>query len=156
MTITGGTVKTKKQKTWIHSCTGKTDRWWLKRIGDLISENSNHETRVTDVRAWSGHLLYEVVGAIESVKIPKGRDENMIHASVLSCILMKWFVRLVRAKSYDGRRPLKHRKAMMKRLNAFCREVVGFMTDESEDHLHFPAQKWDPPFVPGAKNGVFK
>ena len=143
----------KKPKTWLQTQTGKTDRWWLKRVGDLIAANSNHVTRVSDVAAWSKLLVEEVV---ERTEVPPGSDGNMLHASVLGYLLTKWFVRLVRAKSYDPRRPVKVRRLMMRRLAGYCQEVTGFMVDESEDCVHFPKQKWDPPFAPGAKDGRFR
>ena len=155
-------------KDYLKNRTGKDSQYWLKRIGILISKHAywdKEETRKAKaakrplhmsvkLEDWVTHFTDEVIRRrVEGLN--SRYDGNMRFASVVSFILMKWWVRLVRAKCYDPRRRLKDRKKGMLALNGFCREVMGFMMDESEDHKHFPDQKWDPPFTPDAKNGKY-
>lgn len=162
-------MKKRKVRTtdYLKNMTGKDSRYWLRRIGILISKYSFwDEEEIKEAKAakrplhmsvtydWVKDLMDEVIE--RSIKgLDSKFDGNMRFASVASFILMKWVIRLIRAKAYDPRRRLKDRKMAMLFFNRFCMGVMEFMTNESEDHKHFPDQKWDPPFSPNAKNGKY-
>ena len=155
-----------KTGDWIKEKTGRTESYWMRRIGTLIGKHSKGKVSVkykgrvcvhgtVEVLDWFADLSREVERAVVKYLPSNKYDENMAFAAAMSFILMRWFVSLVRAKAYDGRRPVKGRQKMMNARMRFCIEVVRFMVDESRDHLDYPAQKWDPPFSPGARDGTY-
>jgi hypothetical protein len=151
-------MKSKKPKTWIESKTGRTDRYWLKRIGVLIGKHAywgedkvHQEVEILD---WFVPLSGEVVKSMEG-RINKRADGNIYFSAIMGYILVLWYVRIVRAKCYDPRRPAKLRKRGMLAMANYCGMLAMALMDESKDSQHFPGQKWDPPFAPGAKDGSY-
>jgi hypothetical protein len=149
-----------KKKNFLSSRTGKGYIYWLRKIEKLIVKHSYEGTTnkegfyhdSTNPKDWVLELTDEIMKTF-----PGGyRDENMCVASLLSFILMKWFVQLVRAKSHDPKRRLKDRRMMAKVRADFCMRVVEFMVDESEDAKIFPNQKWEGPFAPNVTDGKYR
>ena len=153
---------------WLKEKTGKSSTYWMRRIGFLIGKHackikcSVHDG--VERKDWMDDLFREVKklavdqGWIRRLEFPEqcDGDSNMVFASVMSFVLMQWYVRLMRAKGYDPRRPANRRRnGMASRRTRFCSEVMRFMVDERHDHQIYHKQKLDPPFVPGAKNGKY-
>jgi len=82
-------------------------------------------------------------------------DGNMRMAAVLSYVLALWYLRIHRAKSYDPRRPVKHRKSAYHQRLRFACAIFYAIVDESEDPDFFPGQKWESPFDPYPTDGYF-
>ena len=145
-----------KKKTWLEERTGKSFFYWSNRIGILISKHAYKGKdpihSEVDIEDWMGDLSKE----LEKRMGPSGRyDGNMRYASALGMILTGWFVRLIRAKCYDPRRPVKIRRQMMNRRTAYLQELMKLIVDESQDPKMFPKQKWDVPHSKEAKNGSY-
>lgn len=144
---------------WLKSRTGKDFRWWNLFVGNAIARHARKTKKSVhdevDVPDWMGDFTEELDRRVSRLLPSNKYDNNMAFAASASYVLMRWFVRLARAKSYDPRRPVKVRRKMMGRLTEYCREVVGFMVDESGDADNYPKQEWDPPFAPGAKDGKY-
>ena len=82
-------------------------------------------------------------------------DGNMRMASVLGFVLVFWYLRTHRAKAFDPRRPVAHRKAALDQWRRFCLSLLNAMLDDSEDARIFPSQKWESPHDPFPTDGAF-
>lgn len=129
--------------------TGEGAQFWMDRIGQLIHNNSDPGTRESDVKSWLGDLVSDLWAGMRHLPIYnwKTMDENIAISSVLGAILSLWSCRIIRAKSYDNRRPLEVRQNMMRRLLTFQRILFECTVDETHDHQYFPAQEWHSPFT---------
>lgn len=151
--------------TYLKARTGKDDKYWLNRIGVLIGKYSRpgkvsdgtggiHDE--TDLGKWVADLSKEVESRIEKTVDMSHTDGNLAFAAVMGYLLVKWYVRIARAKSYDPRRRVKDRQKALKFMSYYCQELVGIMTDQSRDAEFFPSQLWDDPFSPKAKDGKYR
>lgn len=145
--------------------TGWSSSFWFNWIGERISYHSKpvfqdgvrrvHDT--TNTPAW----LKDLVQFVHDTILPKEiydwskMDENIIVASIVGVILSHWSCRIIRAKSYDGRRPIEVRQNMMLALNQLHHTLFECMVNEAKDHIFCPSQGWDPPFAPGAQDGDY-
>ncbi len=153
--------KRKSQKaaiemSWIASVTGKPRRWWIAEVQRLISKHSRPTKDPRHGQTRTGAVIAELVGIIHKT-FPKKEtfDGNMRMAAVLSYVLAIWYSRLGRAKAYDPRRPVAHRKMGYVNRLAWAMAMVLALMDESEDAEHFPGQKWETPFDPYPTDGFF-
>lgn len=89
-------------------------------------------------------------------RYPRGEqfDGNMRMAATLSYILGFWYSRLHRAKCYDPRRPVRHRKQAYFQRYSWALAMFGAIADESDDCDMFK-QKWETPFDPFPTDGYF-
>lgn len=141
--------------------TGWSSDFWFKWIGERIAYHSKpvdgsvHSE--SDVLAWVKDLAQYIFTTIYPMKIYdwSKMDGNIIVSSLLGLILTSWSVRIVRAKSYDGRRPVDVRRMMMQSLNFLHHAILDSIVNESCDHIYFPSQGWDPPFSPDAQDGAY-
>lgn len=134
--------------------TGETADWWMNFIGERVVAHTD-DKRSTDSGAWLKDVADALWGRVKPRYDLTVMDENIICSSLASLIYTLWSCRIRRAKSYDPRRPLEVRKGMMGRLLGYQHALLDYMTDESRDHVYFPAQEWGPPFAPNAKEGGF-
>lgn len=139
--------------------TGEGCQYWMDFIGAAIpkhtrpSDNPLHGS--TESNLWLRDLADEVFARMKPYHDLAKMDENIIVSSLVSLILTLWSCRVRRAKSYDPRRPLDVRRAMTGRLYDYHHALLDCIVNEASDHHYFPAQEWDPPFAPGAKDGDF-
>lgn len=82
-------------------------------------------------------------------------DGNMRMACVLSYVLALWVLRLIRAKSYDPRRPVRLRQAAHWSRLGYAQALFVAITDESLDVALFPGQNWETPFSDHPTDGYF-
>ena len=82
-------------------------------------------------------------------------DGNMRMASVLGFVLVFWYLRTGRAKAFDPRRPVAHRKAALDQWRRFCLNLLNAMLDDSEDARIFPEQNWESPYSNHPTDGYF-
>lgn len=133
--------------------TGKRLQHWYSRIGVLIGDASkpigSSGLESTDTEKWIGKLAVEIGRAVD-VTLPVTHDENIAAARCMTLILGLWSTRIIRAKAYDPRRPLKARRAMMLSFAQQQRALLECVADESEDPRLFPAQSWDNPLAKDA------
>jgi hypothetical protein len=141
------------RSSYLEKSTGWTDEQWVDFIQRRIYDNTNWETRDTDVIPWLVDLINEVNDRSIG-EPPRNFDENMRAASVLSVILGTWFARIQRAKAYDPNRPKNLRQKALRGWRKYCIVLMDIVADESKDHRMFP-QEWDAPFNPKAKSGDF-
>ena len=139
-----------KEKTFIEDRTGYFLEDWIETIQHLISRST--EDRKTDL-SW----LHNLVTRFLECKKPRGiYDRNMWACSTLGYILIAWYIRIHKAKSYDPERPIKNRKKALKQWRSFILQIQDLIINESADHKLFPDQKWDNPYLPDAINGDFE
>lgn len=140
----------KKADSVLRKWTGQGIKYWCGRIGSLIAKTAKpvegYAVSTCDPAEWIGELSKEICKASHP-KIPVEADENLVAVRLLSLLLAAWFARIVRAKAYDPRRPVKPRRMMMKRFQEYSEELLGVLTDESMDSALFPDQEWDSPFA---------
>ena len=152
-------IKRKSEKhptesSWIASVTGKPRRWWVAEVQRLISKHSRPTKDPHHGQTRTGAVIAELVGIVHKT-FPKKEtfDGNMRMAAVLSYVLAIWYSRLSRAKAYDPRRPVAHRK--MGYANRLAWAMALALMDESEDAEHFPGQRWEMPYDPYPTDGYF-
>lgn len=143
--------------------TGEGKKFWLNWIGEKIGKYATgpkvkikgnvHDTMKKGWR-WLQDLSKEVWDRTVT-RLPDGMDENILCARITGLILTLWTCRIIRAKSYDPRRPAKVRRTMMDRFVDTGRFLIECVADESLDHAYFPSQEWDPPFPDSAKDGTY-
>ena len=153
-------IKRKSEKhptesSWIASVTGKPRRWWVAEVQRLISKHSRPTKDPHHGQTRTGAVIAELVGIVHKT-FPKKEtfDGNMRMAAVLSYVLALWYSRLHRAKSFDPRRPVKHRQAAYWNRLGWADAMFLTLVDESEDPEYFP-QRWENPFDPWTLDGYF-
>ena len=101
--------------------------------------------------------MAELVNLAQKHGMPKKGtyDGNMRMASILSYVLALWVLRLIRAKSYDPRRPVRLRQAAYFHRLGYANALFLAITDESLDPKMFPGQRWETPFDPYPTDGYF-
>lgn len=143
----------------IEDGTGETCQFWMDFIGNMIQKHTKPSDNplhgFTESDQWLIELSQELWKRVQPRHDLTKMDENIICSSLMGLILVQWSCRVRRAKSYDPRRPVEIRKGMMKRFLDYQHALMDAMMNEENDHNFFPKQEWDPPFVPGAKNGDF-
>ena len=82
-------------------------------------------------------------------------DGNMRMASVLGFVLVHWYLRTHRAKAFDPRRPVAHRRVALDQWRRFCLCLTNAMLDDGEDARIFPSQRWESPNDPHTIDGFF-
>ena len=141
--------------------TGWTSKFWFDWIGERIYHHSweveDSVHREGDITAWMRDLIQFLHDTIQPLPIYDWTkmDGNIICASLAGLIFTLWSCRIIRCKSYDGRRRVEDRRRMMHSLNRLHHMLLECMVNESRDHVYAPAQGWDPPFPPGALNGDY-
>lgn len=133
--------------------TGKDGVYWLHRLGTLIGKHSkpiraDKRLATTNVLGWVSALTKEVMLQIKKTKkLALEMDENIYHSRCLSVIFTLWTARIIRAKCYDQRRPIRQRRRSLgKGGSRYLAAVASCLMDESLDPTLFPAQEWDNPF----------
>ena len=154
--------KTKQQKppvetSWIAYMTGRPRKWWVAEVQRLISKHSMPTKDPHHGQTQTEKAVAELVSTVHKTFPKKGErfDGNMRMAAVLSYVLALWYSRLSRAKSYDPRRPVAHRKAGYAHRLSWAMAMVLALMDESEDVEHFPGQNWETPFSDHPTDGYF-
>lgn len=147
----------------IQGLTGHTRKDWIAHVQGLIAKHTSASGRFeghgeTDTTAWLMELLFDV----QRCAPPQGRtiktayDGNMWVALSLGYILLLWAMRVKHAKSQDPNRPVDVRRwahdAWLRSAIGICGELI---LDDRQDGEHFPGQKWNHPYLPGAKGGKF-
>ncbi len=130
--------------------------YWMNNIGEAIGRSAKpikgHPGLSTcDPGDWLDEIIKELSKRVTDL-LDESRDENIAVAWVLGTLLMLWSVRIIRAKSYDLRRPVKQRREMMGRFKQTAELLAEILADESMDAKYFPGQTWDPPFSPDARH----
>jgi len=129
--------------------TGEGSKYWMDRVGCLIASHTDEETKASRCDDWMmdlSTLLWNKVKPLPCYDWSK-QDENIVCASLMGLILTLWSTRVIRAKSFDLRRPAEVRKGMMKRLWEYRDLNHEAMWDSSKDKEFFPLQEWECPFT---------
>ena len=145
------------ETSWIAYMTGKPRKWWVAEVQRLISKHSRPTKDPHHGQTQTMKAVAELVSTVHKTFPKKGErfDGNMRMAAVLSYVLALWYSRLSRAKSYDPRRPVAHRKAGYAHRLAWAMAMTLALMDESEDAEHFPGQNWESPWDPRTTDGYF-
>lgn len=134
--------------------TGRNSAWWFARVQQAVSDSGTKtggDHDIADPGAFVRAVADEVIAHLPS----DGQyDPNMRSAVVLSYVLGLWYFRLHRAKAFHPARPLDLRRGAYDQWLNTVREFALLPVDEREDFTYM-AQKYDNPFLPGAKNGKF-
>jgi hypothetical protein len=136
--------------------TGEPSLYWLNRIGTLIGKHSKairgtKGLESTEVHKWVAELGREVSRRVRLRSAPT-QDENLGVSLVLGLILSLFGIRIVRAKCYDPRRPVRVRRQVLnKSLLRYQTALLEVLVDESQDAKYFPKQEWDSPNSPTAR-----
>ena len=150
--------KRHRQTTWIEDLSGKDRKWWVAKVQTLIKRHSRPTKNPWHGTTDSSLVIRDLAREVGRHAMPKkgpAYDGNMRMAAILSYVLALWFFRIARAKSYDPRRPVKHRKAAYLGQLKFATAMFHAIVDESEDPEFFPGQKWESPFDPYPTDGYF-
>ena len=136
--------------------TGWGSQEWMDFIGNQIGKRSkpirgSKGLQTTDASLWVGDLADELWKRISERDDWSARDENIVCAKLLSLIFSLWACRIIRAKAYDPRRPVKQRRRALRKLVQYHHALLECMVDESKDSEFFPAQEWDSPFSSKAR-----
>ena len=100
--------------SWIEAMTGQDAKWWVAEVQGLITKHSRPTKNPWHGTTKTSMAMAELITLVQKHGMPKkgpAYDGNMRMASILSFILATWYLRLHRAKSYDPRRPVRHRQA---------------------------------------------
>ena len=137
----------------IKKWTGRGANYWLDYIGICARKTAKRIKRgrfkgglTCEPQLWLPELTRAVWRSMVR-KVPEEVDGNIVCAKIMSLILTLWTCRIIKAKAYDARRPLKVRKMMMVKLTQYHRDLIDCVSDESQDQSYFPKQEWDLPFV---------
>lgn len=128
--------------------TGRGRKEWMDFIGASIANCTDPDTKFTEVADWLDELLFSVWEGVEPRIDLTKVDENIATAKQLAVILTLWTARIMRAKAYDARRPLKDRERFLVRLEEFAKQLSECVCDESMDPTYFPDQEWQSPYNP--------
>ena len=161
-TLRPGPRRTNKPVPWIETVSGKDRKWWVAKVQSLIGKHSRPTKDPNHGYTESEKVIHDLMREVKRHAMPRGGpasvrryDENMRTAAVLSYVLALWYLRIHRAKSYDPRRPVKHRQAAYHQRQRFATMMFHAIVDESEDAEFFPGQKWESPFDPYPTDGYF-
>lgn len=100
--------------------------------------------------------IAEVISAIVAEFPKKGMyDPNMRLAARLGTILLVWYTRIHRAKTFDSRRPVKIRKESYESWIANVSYILTALLDDRTDAAVWGNQPWVNPYLKGAKGGKF-
>ena len=137
--------------------TGKPKSWWVAATQALITKHSRPTKDPRHGQTRTGMVVAELVALVEKTSFRKKErfDGNMRMAAVLSYVLALWYLRVHRAKSYDPRRPVALRRGAYWSRMGYLNALFLAITDESEDQLYFPGQRWETPFDPYPTDGYF-
>jgi len=149
-------VEDSRGDAWIKRVSGKPRLFWVAVVQGLIKAYSKPTKDPWHGSCDPDEVVKGIVFAIRRYAFPKKArfDGNMRMAAVLSYVFTLWYCRVHRAKAYDPRRPVRHRKdAYFTRLD-YMHAMFDAMEDESLDSIHF-TQKWESPFDPFPTDGYF-
>ena len=144
--------------SWIESFTSKDAAWWVSEIQRLVTKHSCPTKNPWHGTTRTGIVMAELVNLVQKHGMPKkgpAYDGNMRMACILSYVLVLWYLRLHRAKSYDPRRPVRHRQAAYWGRLGYANALFLAITDESKDAEMFPGQNWESPWDPTTTDGYF-
>ena len=144
--------------SWIEAMTGQDAKWWVAEVQGLITKHSRPTKNPWHGTTKTGMAMAELITLVQKHGMPKkgpAYDGNMRMASILSFILATWYLRLHRAKSYDPRRPVRHRQAAYWSRLGYATALFMAIVDESKDVEMFPGQNWESPWDPTTTDGYF-
>jgi|SRR3990167_9951670 len=144
--------------SWIEAMTGKDVLWWVSETQRLISKHSRPTKNPWHRATKTGMVIAELINLVQRHGMPKrgpAYDGNMRMASILGFVLSVWYLRLHRAKSYDPRRPVRHRQQAYWSRLGYATALFMAIVDESKDAEMFPGQRWEMPFDPYPTDGYF-
>lgn len=151
--------KPRQPQHWLKLETGRDPIEWFRWIESTIGK---HSTPPRTSGPYKGHSMTNVTAWLHDFVDELGRtrrrgtgDGNMQAAAVGAMILGYWFLRLQRAKAYDPRRPIVHRRVALERWRSYVLTLFSAAIDESGDGLLFPEQHFDPPFGTHAIDGHY-
>lgn len=141
--------------------TGHPRTFWVAKVQEEIGRASYKVQDQVHDETWTANWLTCISTQVASCvdrhpDVTNAKtDGNILAARVMTVILGTWAARVIRAKTYDPRRPIDKRQQALARLVQFQTMMLEAMVDESHDHEHFPGQEWDDPWAPGAKDGGY-
>lgn len=129
--------------------TGEGAQFWMDWIGNTIPKYTNQETKVSRSGEWLASLSVTLWLRVKDLPCYdwSKQDENIICSSLMGLILILWSTRVIRAKSFDPRRPELVRREMVKRMWDYRDMVTEAMLDSTKDKQYFPLQEWKCPFT---------
>lgn len=135
---------------------------WMIRTQELIAKHSTsartkgkykgHSS--TDSLAWVIELAGEIQLDIRR-SATQDYDENMTLASRLGMVLVAWYVNTHRAKSYDTRRPVRHRQSADASVTTYRVDLTELMISDALMGTLFEDQPFQPPYGKLASGGDF-
>ena len=148
----------KPPASWVESLTGKDAAWWVSEIQRLVTKHSRPTKNPWHGTTRTEKVMADLVKLVQKHGMPKtgpSYDGNMRMACVLAYVLVFWVLRLQRAKSYDPRRPVRHRQAAYFHQLAYANALFLAIADERLDPKLFPGQNWESPWDPRTTDGFF-
>lgn len=142
--------------------TRKTRAWWVERVQDKIRIHTRPTKDPWHGYTESGAVIESLAREVQRYSMAGGGpgkvrkyDENLRMASVLGYVLCLWYARIHKAKAFDPRRPVTHRRAAYMSRQMFLQAMFEAMIDDSRDAEFFPGQKWESPYDPNPTEGYF-
>jgi len=142
--------------SWLEAATNHNEDWWLNVVQGLVTKHSKPTGNPDHGSTETQDLIAELCDLVADTAPPDAvYDGNMRTAAVMGAILSTWYARLQFAKASDPARPVFFRQLGYKRYLEYVTCLNAAMVDGRNDSLRFPGQKWENPFLVGAKGGDF-